>query len=439
MDLLRNTSPQIVQMDASRLIPNPYNSRNHSPKQIRQIADSIREFGFTQPILINSEHGVVAGHGRLEAAKLIGLAKVPTLCLSHLTKAQLRAYGIADNRLSDLSSFERTRLAQEISMILEDAPDFDLELTGFDTSSIELILDVGESEQRRSDQLAELDVGPPVTRLGDLWTIGQHQLLCGDATDAASYRALMGRARAQLVVTDPPYNQKINGHVSGKGGHKHREFVMASGEMTEGEFVRFLTRSLGCAAKASIDGSLHYVFMDAAHLYELQVAGRSIHGTPINMCVWDKSPGAGMGSLYRSQHELVLVFKQGTRPHINNVELGKHGRNRTTVWKYPGLNSFSKNRDELLALHSTVKNVDMIGDIILDASRRGGLVLDPFGGSGTTMIAAERAGRRSRLMELDLGYCDVIIRRFKKEIGTEAIDAEGRSFTARETQLEDQP
>jgi DNA modification methylase len=428
---------QIDWIETGRLIENPNNARDHRPKQIKLLADSMREFGLTQPILVDPGLNVVAGHGRLRAAKLLDLPRVPTICLDHLSEAQRRAYAIADNRLGDLSSFDRKKLAHEIELIIEDMPEFDLELTGFDLSSVELILDQGEPSVQEHRGPPTPGVGPAVTRPGDLWRVGRHHLLCGDATDPGSYRRLLGRRKAQLVLTDPPYNVKIDGHVSGNGRVKHREFVMASGEMSEEEFIRFLTASLTCLAKSSADGSLHYIFMDWAHLFELLSAGRSVYDKLVNICVWNKQSG-GLGSPYRSQHELVTVFKHGHRNHINNVELGKHGRNRTNVWDYPGMSTFSSDREKLLSSHPTPKPNHLIADVIRDASRRGGLVLDGFGGSGTTLIAAEQTDREAALVELDPIYCDVTLRR-AIEAGLPVMDADSRTFADREALTTGEP
>ena len=261
-----------------------------------------------------------------------------------------------------------------------------------------------------------------MSRVGDLWLLGDHRLLCGDATKLASYGSLLGGERAQLVFVDPPYNVRIDGHVCGSGSIKHREFEMAAGEMSEAQFTGFLTTVLERLAQHSADGSIHYVCMDWRHIFELLAAGRAAYSELKNLCVWNKDNG-GMGSLYRSKHELVLVFKHGSGAHINNVELGRHGRNRTNVWDYAGVNSFGAGRLDDLAMHPTVKPVALVADAIMDCSHRGGIVLDCFGGSGTTLIAAEQTGRHGRLIELDPAYVDVAIRRFAKLTGEKVTQA----------------
>jgi DNA modification methylase len=266
------------------------------------------------------------------------------------------------------------------------------------------------------------------TRLGDVWCFGDsHRLICGDSTKSETYQQLLGDARAQMVFTDPPYNVPISGHVGGLGTIRHREFAMASGEMSQPQFTAFLQSVFGHLATYSVPGSVHFQCMDWRHCSEIMAAGAAAYTDLKNICVWAKNNG-GMGSLYRSQHEFVFVFKSGTAPHINNVELGKHGRYRTNVWSYAGVNSFGGDRSDL-ALHPTVKPVAMVADAIRDCSHRKGIVLDAFVGSGTTLIAAEKTGRRGYGIEIDPGYCDVTIRRMGAVCGLEAVlEATGQGF-----------
>lgn len=415
------------------------NPRTHSEKQIRQIADSIETFGFTNPVLIDSSGTVIAGHGRVRAAKLLGLQAVPTLTLEHLTEAQIRAYVIADNKLAENAGWDRDLLAIELQELAELDLGFDLEVIGFETAEIDLLIgDSGRSEAPDpADAIADIDPATPaVSRPGDLWLIGPHRLLCGDAMDAAAYARLMDGKKARMVFVDPPYNVPIDGHVSGLGQVKHAEFAMAAGEMSEAEFVAFLETALGHHAACSSDGAIHFVCMDWRHLGELLAAGRRVYSELKNLCVWVKT-NAGMGSLYRSQHELVCVFKVQSAPHVNNVALGRYGRTRTNVWTYAGVNSFGAGRDEALAMHPTVKPVRMVADAILDCSRRGAIVLDGFAGSGTTLLAAERTGRIGYGLEIEPRYVDVAIRRLAEHAGLEAVHGEsGMGFaevaTARE-------
>lgn len=420
------------------------NPRTHSDKQIRQIAASIETFGFTNPVLIDASDTVIAGHGRVRAAKQLGLRSVPTIQLEHLTPAQVRAYVIADNRLAECAGWDRDLLALELQGLAEIDLDFDLEVIGFETAEIDLL--IGEAtagdEADPDDAPARIDAEAPViTRPGDLWMIGPHRLVCADALDGPSYVRLLGQKTVQMVFVDPPYNVPIGGHVSGLGRTRHAEFAMASGEMSEAEFTAFLEKSLGHHAAHSADGAIHFVCMDWRHTNELLAASRSVYHECKNVCVWVKS-NAGMGSLYRSQHELVFVFKQGTAPHVNNVELGRHGRTRSNVWRYAGANAFGADRDETLAMHPTVKPVRLVADAILDCSRRGDRVLDGFAGSGTTLLAAERTGRVGYGLEIEPRYVDATIRRLAERAGLEAVHAEtGKTFeeiaAARASQIDD--
>jgi len=412
----------------SDLKPSNRNARTHSRKQINQVARSIEEFGFTNPVLTDDTGRIIAGHCRLEAAKLLGLQEVPTLRLSHLNEAQIRAYMIADNKLAENAGWDKGILTIEFQELIELG--FDLEFTGFSMAEIDLTLaEIGESASSTDDAVAEPEVGAlPITNPGDLWQLGRHRLLHGNALDPRAYELLLQGEKATAVFADPPYNVRIDGHVSGLGKTRHREFAMASGEMSEAEFTGFLTDLFGNLVQNSKDGSIHFICMDWRHLRETLAAGNATYDELKNLCVWNKN-NAGMGSLYRSKHELVLVFKHGQASHLNNVELGRHGRSRSNVWDYSGVNTFRPGRDETLSAHPTVKPVALVADAILDVTRRKDTILDPCGGSGTTLIAAERTGRDARLIEIDPRYCDAIVRRWQKATGKQAIHAEsGRTF-----------
>jgi DNA modification methylase len=406
----------VVIRDIDLLKPDPKNARRHTPKQIRLIGDSIVSFGFNVPILVSADLHVIAGHGRLAAARELGLREVPTIMLDHLTEAQLRAFMIADNRLSELSSWDEKLLGRELKELSDLNLDFSLELTGFDMGKVELLIegiDEPEGERTLEDETSPATNGPAVSRKGDLWLLGKHRLLCGDALQPENYRTLMGDAKAAMVITDPPYNVPIDGNVSGLGKVRHREFAMASGEMTEVEFRGFLERVCELAARYSQQGSLHYICMDWRHIEALLAAGGEVYDELKAMCVWVKT-NAGMGSLYRSQHELVFVFKYGRSRHQNHVQLGQNGRNRTNVWEYAGHSGFGRaGKEGDLAIHPTVKPVGMIADALKDASSKGDKVLDPFLGSGTTLMAAERTGRVCYGMEIDPLYADATIRRWQ--------------------------
>lgn len=407
------------------LKPHPQNPNTHNAKQVDRLARSIRDFGWTNPIIIDEDDNVLAGHGRLLAAAKLGIDMVPTICLSHMTPAQKRSYVIADNRLSEIGgTFDKKLLALEHEAIRLLDPGFDLTSTGFELDDIEVMFDclneVGEDHAPEPDRERAA-----VSRAGDLWLLGEHRLYCGDAQSRASFEALLGTDKAQMVIVDSPYNVRIGGNCVAKG--KHPEFIMASGEMTRSEFATFLTTVFGHLIAFSQDGAIHYLFMDWRHMPEMVLA-TSQYTEQKNLVVWDKI-SAGMGTCYRSQHELVWVMKSGTAPYTNNFLLGQKGRHRTNVWAYQGLNGAGPGRQELLALHPTVKPLALIGDAIKDCSTKGGLILDCFAGSGTVILAAERTGRRAAAMELDAHYVDVAVRRWQDDTAQQAILADdGRSF-----------
>lgn len=419
---------EIQYQHVSELRSRSTNARRHSPKQLAQIAASIAHYGFTVPVLVDEERILIAGHGRVEAAKLLGMDEVPTIQLTGLSEAQVRAYVIADNKLTENGSWDQKQLADEFKFLGELDFDFDLSLTGFEVAEIEGLVGSLSMEADDTDTEPENHEGAPVTRLGDMWQIGAHRLICGDSRLPETYAALLGEEKAAMVFADPPYNVKIDGHVCGLGKVHHREFAMASGEMSPEEFTSFLARVFVQLAENSVDGAIHFQCMDWRHAKEILAAGDVGYSELKNICVWSKSNG-GMGSLYRSAHELVFVFKSGTAPHINNVELGKNGRYRTNVWSYAGANSFSSTRDQDLSMHPTVKPVAMVADAILDCSRRKDIVLDPFAGSGTTLLAAQKTGRRGYGIELDPIYCDTIVRRMQKTSAADAVlVGNGRTF-----------
>src|SRR5438034_1125032 len=425
---------KIIYQQTEELKLDPGNPRIHAKRQIGQIANSIRIFGFNVPVLVDRQGNVVCGHGRLLACRELGMTEVPTLCLDHLTPAQARAFTIADNRLTEIATWDDQLLAQQLRDLSLSGIDFSLEVTGFEMAEIDLRISSLEDQPVRdadpADVLPEDSAGPPASKIGDLWLLDRNRLLCGSALDTLAFTALMGEEHAAMVFTDPPYNVQIDGHASGLGAIHHRPFPMGFGEMNRAEFTAFLGQALRNLAAFSAAGSLHYICMDWRHLDELLAAGAEAYGELKNLCVWVKD-NAGMGSLYRSQHELVLVFKQRGGSHRNNVQLGQFGRNRSNVWNYPGINSFARSTAEgnLLALHPTVKPVAMVADAILDCTARGEIVLDAFLGSGTTVIAAERVGRRCYGLEFDPGYVDMAIRRWQALTGGNARHAASdRSF-----------
>ncbi|MCK8465190.1 site-specific DNA-methyltransferase [Aliiroseovarius sp. S1339] len=413
----------------SDLKPYANNPRTHSKKQIRQIADSITTFGWTNPVLIDADGGVIAGHGRLEAAKLLGMPEVPALQLDHMSEAEKRAYIIADNKLAENAGWDDELLAIELQGLLEMDIGFSIELTGFEMGEIDVLLADDKPSEPEIVPLPQTDASP-VSRKGDLWLIGSHRLYCGDALERVSWQTLMGNEKAQMIFTDPPYNVPIAGHVSGLGKKQHREFAMASGEMSQGGFTDFLRSAFRNLTSVSADGAIHFICMDWRHMRELLDASEGVYSEFKNLCVWAKT-NAGMGSFYRSQHELVFAFKHGGASHINNFGLGETGRHRSNLWTYAGANTFRAGRMDDLEAHPTVKPIDMIADAIMDCSKRGGIIADGFAGSGTTLLAAAKTGRIGVGVELDPHYADLTIRRLADATGETAIHADSfESFDA---------
>jgi DNA modification methylase len=434
------TAAAIERVDIGDLRPWGHNARVHSPKQVRQLARGIDKLGFINPILIDADNRILAGHGRVAAAELLGLPTVPCLRIENMTPAQKRAYVLADNKLALNASWDE-QLAEELQDLIRMDPEFDIELTGFSIPEIDGLIEglsPEEAGKPEDDELPEIPQGPPASRVGDLWLLGGHRVLCGSALDKNTYAALLGDEAAQAVITDPPYNVKIAGNVGGLGAVQHGEFLMASGEMTPDEFTKFLETAFRLLATHSANGSIHFIFMDFRHLQEILTAGRAAYTELKNLIIWVKDNG-GMGTFYRSRHELVFAFKNGTAPHINNFELGQHGRYRTNVWEYRGVNSFGADRMGQLALHPTTKPVRMLADAVKDVTARNGIVLDVFGGSGSTLIAAHKTGRRARIAELDPVYVDRIVRRWHAYANDDAIlKATGETFeqVARRRQAE---
>jgi DNA modification methylase len=412
--------PSLVVLPRSQLKPYRRNARLHPKKQVREIADSIRRFGFLNPVLVDKENMILAGHGRVAAAKLLEIDLIPCLRIENLSQSEKRAYVLADNKIALNAAWDEEILAEELKALLVEEPCFDLTVTGFSIPEIDELIEGLEPEEPGDpdDDRIPAD-GPSRCRPGDLWQLGFHRLICGNALERATVEALMGGERAQMVFTDPPYNVPIQGHVGGSGAIRHREFAMASGEMSPSEFTAFLRSAFERLAESSSDGSIHFICMDWRHMGEMLAAGGTVFSELKNLIVWAKD-NAGMGTFYRSRHELVFAFKNGAAPHINSFELGQHGRYRTNVWCYRGVNTFRSASEDELALHPTVKPVQMIADAIKDVSARGAIVLDLFGGSGSTLIAAHKTGRRGYLCELDPVYCDRIIRRWEDYAKDEA-------------------
>jgi DNA modification methylase len=408
------SSPREIKLVSVRkLRTNNRNARTHSKKQIEQIVQSVQQFGWTYPLLVDENSVILAGTGRLEAAKKLNLSQVPVIVLSGLSDAEKRALALADNKIAANAGWDRNVLAGELGELATLLPNcnLSLEITGFDAAEIDIILgDLRDPEVEASDEPQTLEK-VPITRLGDFWQLDRHRLLCADATQPEAFKTLMGNELAQMVFTDPPYNVPIASWARGK--IRHREFARASGEMTPAQFLDFSRKWMSLAAHYSADGSIHFICMDWRHLLEITTAGGEAYDELKNLVVWNKTNG-GQGSFYRSQHELIFVFKRGRAAHVNNIELGRHGRNRSNVWTYSGINSFRAGRLDELSEHPTVKPTALVADAMRDCSRRGDIVLDPFMGFGTTIMAAERVGRRAFGIEIDPLYVDATIRRWQQ-------------------------
>ena len=396
-----------------RIKPDPRNARTHSKQQVEQIAASIAENGFVNPIIVNPEGAIIAGHGRLRAARKLRLTTVPTIVVTGLTEAQERRLRIADNKIALNAGWDVDLLRIELADI--EASGLNLDLTGFTTGEIDVL--------RMPKLVSEEPYDPvpvnAVTELGDIWICNGHRVGCGDLLDRVSLDALMAGARADAIVSDPPYNTSNANHNGGKGKFRHREFQYAHGEMTREQFTRFLIDTEGLMASRCRDSAVAFVFMDHHHAGEQIAAGEAVFDRRLNIAIWVKS-NAGMGALYRSQHEMIFIYVAGEAQHVNNVALGKHGRNRTNVFNAPSVNAFGSRQDDL-SLHATVKPTQLIADMIMDVTARGDIVLDGFLGSGTTLLAAERTDRRAFGLEIDPAYVDVGITRWMDLVGREAV------------------
>lgn len=406
--------------------------RPHKRRQIKQIARSITEHGFLVPLIVRKDKTLVTGHARLAAAKWLGLREAPVIPAEHLSDAELRLFAIADNKLAEGVEWDTRALAIEFEEIAILEPNIDLDRSAFSITERDIIIgrklddDVGDLDDTSAAE-SEPVTGPATARLGEVYLLGRHTVVCGDAIDPAVVAMAVGDRRVRTVASDMPFNVKIDGHVSGT--KRHSEFAMASGEMTKPQFTNFLASGIRASQPYLVDGAVLYLFMDWRHIAELIAASEETDLAFLNLLVWAKT-NAGLGSFYRSAHELIGVFKHGSAPHLNNVELGRHGRYRTNVLNYPGVNTFGRGRDKALKLHPTVKPTALMADLILDSSAEGDVILDPFGGSGTTLIAAERTGRIACLVEIHPHYVDVIIRRYEEATGEVAVLAlTGEPFT----------
>ena len=427
---------RITKVSISELQLDPMNPRVHSDRQLKQLAKSIQAFGFVSPVLIDAQRRVIAGHGRIGAAKLLGLQFVPAISINHLSERQLKALVIADNRLAEQATWNRKLLREQLKALSVIELDFDIEAIGFEIGEIDLLIEgtepVTKGDGDPADALPETTTSAQVSKLGDVWSLGRHRVLCGNSLDESSFSTLMQDRRANVVITDPPYN-RAGIHLTEPSSIRPTELKIVADEMNESEFADYLAQAFRLLASHSVNGSLHYIFMEWSYMREILAAGKHTYTELKDVCVWAKDHG-GMGSLYRSRYELVFVFQSGQELR-DNVQPSQYGRRRTNVWNYPVVNSFSRTKEEgnLIELHPKAAPVSLVADIILDCSAQGDIVLDPFLGSGTTLIAAERTGRTCYGIELDPAYVDRIVHRWQAFTGLVAMHVvSGRSFADRE-------
>ena len=415
-------SLKISYLSIESLKENQSNARTHSDKQIAKIVKSVNRYGFLTPVLVDQDKMIIAGNGRVRAARILNIKEIPVIFIEHLSPAELKAYALADNRIAQEAGWDNEILKVELQYLMDLDIDFDVTLTGFEIPEIDIIVNditKKESKPEKADILPEENKVPKRVKAGDLWNLGKHYLYCGDALIEDNYKILLGDLKANMILVDNPYNVPIDGHVCGSGKIKHAEFAMASGEMSPKEFRDFLEKIFRNLAMFSIDGSWHLHFMDWRHMREILSAGHRVYSELKNLCVWNKTQ-AGMGSMWRSQHELVFAFKNGTAPHVNNIELGKHGRYRSNLWDCKGISVTNPGSLEDLKYHPTVKPLALIIDAILDCSKPNDIILDCFAGSGTTLLACERTRRKAYVIEYEPKYCDVIIYRYEKLFGKKA-------------------
>jgi DNA modification methylase len=402
--------------------------RTRTKSMIEAMAACILQFGFLIPVIIDADNRIICGKGRVQAARLLGMTEVPCIRITHLSEAERRVFAIAENQLGQLAGWDNETLKLELQELSGMDLSFSLELTGFSSAKIDSIMfsgDSGDSGDRSENAIPALP-DRITSRIGDLWQLGNGRLLCGDATEAASFARLLGGEKVRCVFTDVPYNVPIAGHVT--SGGKHGEFVMASGEMSDDEFTGFSTQVMVRARENLIDGGLLYYCIDHRHLEHTLAAASAAELERLNLIVWDKKAG-GMGSFYRSRHELIFLFRKPGASHVNRVELGKHGRDRSNVWTYEGVNGFGAAKAKAREMHPTVKPLALVRDAILDCTAKGDAVLDLFSGSGTTLIAAEQVGRRGFATELDPRYVDVGVIRWQEFTGLEArLASTGQTF-----------
>lgn len=398
--------------------------------QVERIVKSLKRFGQCAPVIIRADGAIVDGATMVEAAKQLGFTEIDCVVLEHLTDDETRGLRVTLNKVATLGQFDLSELSIELTELLE--IDTSLIDIAFTMPEIDIITHVGvaanddEKGEGDDDDLPPTPAAAVVSRKGDVWELGKHRVICGDSLAAETYATLMAGASASAIICDPPYNCAISGFVTSNKAHK--EFAMAAGEMSDSEFDSFLTTFLAVSKGYAKKGSLVYACIDWRTCHQLVGAGKAAGLRHVNTLVWNKGTG-GMGSLYRSAHEMIPVFCNGDKPHTNNIELGKHGRDRTNVLSYAGANRKGSSANKMLGKHPTPKPVELIADLMLDCTQVGDIVLDPFLGSGTMIIAAEKTKRIGYGVELDPGYVDLIVRRWEEHTGKQAVHADsGLSF-----------
>lgn len=415
--LARNSSLTLKKVPLESLSLHNRALRRHPEPQIAKLMSSFVTFGLIAPMIVDADGKIIAGELRLEVARRLKLVEVPVIIADHLTPDEARAYRIADNKLAEGATWDIDALRDEVAKAL--TFEIDPEALGFGGPELDVLLATPEAIAE-----AEEDVAPrpdPIVRLADIFDVSTHALMCGNSTDPEQVAALMSGELADMALTDAPYNSPISNFVSTRTGSRaHREFVQASGEMSDEEFSVFLKTVMVILRDSCRDGAVIEVFMDHRNIHRLIAAGEDCGLNYFNLAVYVKNT-AGMGSFLRSQHELVAIFAKPGASVLNNIMLGANGRFRTNCWMYEGRAGFSRGRKEELDRHPTPKPVPMFVDAILDCTKRNDIVLDLFVGGGTTLIAAERIGRRARVMELDPGYAEASLIRYRTAFGVEPI------------------
>jgi DNA modification methylase len=425
---LPSNSLSMKSVEIASLRPVSTNVRRHLKQQRLKLQKSLSYYGHVRPILVTPDLEIIDGHAICEALKANGATTVKAIVVHGLSPAEIRALRLMLHRSAEDVLWDTDTLRIELQAILDAG--LDLDFTGFETPELDQIFRPDIPHANVAEDGGEIPQSgtKAISSSGDVWQCGKHRIGCGNARNGQFVTRVRAGRAANVCFADPPYNVPIAGFVCGKGRHQHREFLQGSGEMSPDDFFALLRDSLEVLRTASMANGLIYVCMDWRHLVELAVAGRICGMALYNVCIWVKND-AGMGGIYRNQHEMVCVFRAGADQPVNNVELGKYGRNRSNVWSYPGMASFGADRDELLASHPTVKPIALISDVLRDVTKRGDVVLDTFLGSGSTLMAAEETGRVCFGIELDPLYVDVAIRRWQHATGLDAVHVEsGQTF-----------